>query len=149
MKYTVKQRLTKIEYTILESTIKLQQFEKFGTDYSEEIQLKTLSTKHGEMHQKTPYHFLPVASIGIIIFLISIFFLGTPNGSGNPIFITLILIAASTLIGSYFTGKKIRKIFYRNMENTYIFEISEEKHKKQEFENFIQTLDKKIIESKK
>ena len=145
MKYTKKTFRTFLEYEIKQKTLAVKQSQKFGLDYECEIQLNALVLPHGVSYSRSEYHFVPLATVGFFIFLGSLLFLSQPIPvTENTYFIVQCTIGVGCIIGSCFTGKKLKTVFYYNTENSYIIGITENKNDREEFDIFIEALDQRI-----
>ena len=146
MKYENQTLFSKLEYTLKDEELEFKQTQKFGQDLFYTVKLRSLTLPHGESYKKSECYFLPTASIGLMIFLLSLFFLGPDPITESKTFITLLSFAVAVLIGSFFTGKKEKMVFYCNESNDYIFSIIEKKNDRENFDFFIEEVNKKIKE---
>ena len=128
----------------------IKQEQKFGLDYKCELQLKPLVVPQGESFKRSQYHFLPLAVIGALVFIFSIPVMATTY---NEIYKTYALwfcfLGVGLMLLSSFVGKKLKTAFYYNHENSYIFDITENKHDRENFDIFINTINQRITELQK
>jgi hypothetical protein len=138
------------EYILTDTTLEVIQKEKFGTDYTVNFELNTFRLPHATSFQRRTYHFLPVATIGVIIFLASFytFIFHRHTVVETPDYLVM-AIGVITLISSYFTGKKEKMVFYNNNDNVSIIGLTENKNDREQFNAFISAIDTNIETLKK
>ena len=149
MIYEHKKKFYSKTYTLKEETIVLEQQAKFELDYKVEFNLKSLNLPHGTSRTFINEFNYPIVILGIIIFLCAFIFSNGYKDYEKYLMIGMMIVGVMTIASSGLFRKKTNNAIYYNVDNTYIFEVSQLDKSVEEFEGFISELNNRIAKSKK